>query len=120
MLDRIRSVDALAMTVGDVSGLSDMIRDGLPSSVTPHDLVDAGAVGDALGYYLNANGQLINHDINGCVVGMELADLGSIPNVILAAGGRHKLTIINAILNLGVVNTLVTDQLSARSLLRKF
>ena len=120
MLDRIRHVDTLAMTVGDVSGLSDMIRDGLPSSVTPGDLVDAGAVGDALGYYLNAEGKLVKHKINGCVVGMELADLGQIPNVVLAAGGKHKQTIINAILNLGLVNTLVTDQLTASTLLKKF
>lgn len=120
MLDRIRGVDALAMTVGDASGLSDMIRDGLPAAVTPEDLVDAGAVGDALGYYLNASGRPVKHSINGCVVGMELNDLGHIPNVILAAGGKHKHAIINAVLNLGLVNTLVTDQITANTLLKKF
>lgn len=119
MLDRIRSVDALAMTVGDVSGLSDMIRDGLPASVTPQDLVDAGAVGDALGYYLDADGKPVKHSINGCVVGMHLADLGNIPNVVLAAGGKHKQSIINAIMNLGLVNTLVTDQNTAKALIKK-
>ncbi|MBX2885250.1 MAG: hypothetical protein KTR32_35165 [Granulosicoccus sp.] len=118
MLDRIRNVDALAMTVGDASSMSDMIRDGLPSSVTPQDLVDAGAVGDALGYYLDCNGKPIDHSINGCVIGMQLADLGNIPNVILAAGGQHKHRIIRAMLSLDLVNTLITDQVTAEYLLK--
>lgn len=120
MLERIKRVDAMAMTVGDASGLSDMIRDGLPASVTPGDLLDAGAVGDALGYYLNDKGEHVRHNINGCVVGMELTDLAKIPNVVLAAGGKHKYAIINAVLNLGLVNTLVTDQITANALLKKF
>ncbi|MFK7892044.1 MAG: sugar-binding transcriptional regulator [Granulosicoccus sp.] len=120
MLDRIRAVDALAMTVGDVSGLSDMIRDGLPSSVTPQELVAAGAVGDVLGYYLDEKGKLVKHEINSCIVGMELADLGNIPTTVLAAGGDHKYAIINAILKLGLVNVLVTDQSTAHTLINKF
>ncbi len=117
MVERIRAVDALAMTVGDVSGLSSMIRDGLPHSVTVNELVKAGAVGDVLGYYVNEHGRRIDHDINGCVVGMELEDLQNIPNVILAAGGTHKVKIIHALLKRGAVNTLVTDQITAKALI---
>lgn len=119
MLERIRAVDALTMTVGDASGLSSMIRDGLPRSVTVNELVEAGAVGDVLGYYLNDKGHRIRHAINGCVVGMELEDLQHIPNVILAAGGKHKEKIINALLRRKVVNTLVTDQITANALLKQ-
>jgi len=119
MLERIRDVDALAMTVGDSSGLSSMIRDGLPQSVTVNELIDAGAVGDVLGYYLDEKGRRIKHAINGCVVGMELEDLDRIPNVILAAGGQHKEKIINALLQRNVVNTLVTDQLTANALINQ-
>ncbi|MFK8080065.1 MAG: sugar-binding transcriptional regulator [Granulosicoccus sp.] len=118
MLERIRAVDAMTMTVGDASSLSSMIRDGLPRSVTVNELVKAGAVGDVLGYYLDENGRRIKHDINGCVVGMELEDLQRIPNLILAAGGQHKVKIIHALLKRQVVNTLVTDQLTANALIR--
>jgi len=119
MLERIRVVDALALTVGDASGLSSMIRDGLPRSVTVKELIKAGAVGDVLGYYIDEQGRRIKHDINGCVVGMELEDLQHIPNVILAAGGKHKEKIINALLKRRVVNTLVTDQITANALLKQ-
>lgn len=117
MLDRILSVDALAMTVGDVSALSQMIKDGLPDSVSVDELINAGAVGDALGYYLDKHGRPITHSINGCVLGMELSDLKEIPNIILASGGKHKEAIIRAVLKLGWVDTLITDQKTAQALL---
>lgn len=117
MIKRIRSVDALAMTLGDMSARSNMIRDGLPGKVTVQSLLDAGAVGDALGYYLDAKGKLVKHPINGCVVGMELDDLAAINNVVLAAGGEHKLSVIRAFLALGYTNTLITDQATAVALL---
>ena len=117
MIERIRTVDALAMTLGDMSARSNMIRDGLPQSVKVRELVRAGAVGDALGYYLDKRGEPVGHEINDCVVGMELADLARIDNVVLAAGGEHKLAVIRAFLALGHADTLVTDQVTAASLL---
>lgn len=116
MIDGIRTVDSLVMTLGDMSALSNMIRDGIPAFVSVKDLLDAGAVGDALGYYLNKKGRLAKHRINGCVVGMELSDLEGIDNVILAAGGEHKIPIIKAFLNLNLVDTFFTDQVTANAL----
>ena len=117
MIERIRTVDALAMTLGDMSARSNMIRDGLPRSVKVRELVRAGAVGDALGHYLDRHGEPVDHELNDCVVGMELADLARIDNVILAAGGEHKLAVIRAFLALGHADTLVTDRLTATALL---
>ena len=117
MIERIRTVDALAMTLGDMSARSNMIRDGLPRSVKVRDLVRAGAVGDALGYYLDERGEIVDHELNDCVVGMELSDLAHVDNVILAAGGEHKLAVIRAFLSLGHTDTLVTDRATATALL---
>ena len=117
MIDRIRSVDALTMTLGDMSARSNMISDGLPSNVSVRDLIDAGAVGDALGYYLNAQGKRVKHGLNDRVVGIELKDLQNVGNVILAAGGKHKLAVIKAFLTMGYTNTLITDQTTAEALL---
>lgn len=119
MVDRICTVDALAMTLGDTSNRSHMVRDGLPEWVTINELIEHGAVGDALGYYLGPNGKPIRHPLNRCVLGMELDDLANIPNVILAAGGNHKLPVLRAFLKRNVVNTLVTDQATARALLKE-
>jgi DNA-binding transcriptional regulator LsrR (DeoR family) len=117
MIDKIIRVDALAMAAGDISSRALLIRDGLPTDVKAKDLIRLGAVGDLLGHVLNAQGQPIDHAINDRVIGIGISDLADIPNVILAAGGKHKAPILRAALNLGIINTLVTDENTARLLL---
>lgn len=119
MVDKIRSVDALAMTLGDTTSRSHLVRDGLPDWVSIDELIEHGAVGDALGYYLGANGKPIKHELSRCVLGMQLEDLADIPNVILAAGGKYKLKVLRAFLKHQFVDTLITDQASARALLHE-
>ncbi len=95
------------------------MRDGLPGDVTMEDLLALGAVGDALGVVIDAEGQPIDHPINERVIGIGLEDLAAIPNVILAAGGPSKVAIVRAVLKRQVVNTLVTDEVTARALLER-
>jgi DNA-binding transcriptional regulator LsrR (DeoR family) len=119
MLEKLRGVDALAMAAGDISTQSLVMRDGLPGDVTMDDLRALGAVGDVLGVVINAAGQPIPHPINDRVIGIGLADLAAVPNVILAAGGPHKVAVVRAVLRRNVVNTLVTDEATARALLER-
>ena len=118
VLDKIRGADAIAVAVGDMSKRSLLVSDGLPSDAPAETLVAAGAVGDVLGYVLDAQGRPIRHAINQRVLGVELEDLRPIPNVILAAGGQHKVPIIRAVLGLGLVDTLVTDDDTAQAVLK--
>ncbi|MDP3194626.1 sugar-binding transcriptional regulator [Tabrizicola sp.] len=117
VLEKLRGVDALAMAAGDISKNSLLMRDGLPGDVTMEDLRALGAVGDVLGVVIDAEGHPIAHPINERVIGIGLDDLGPIPNVILAAGGPHKVAVVRAVLKRGVVNTLVTDEATSRALL---
>lgn len=116
VLGKIRRVDALAMAAGDLSDRSLLMRDGLPAGVTPAALAEAGAVGDVLGLLLDARGRPVEHPVNDRVIGISLADLSAIPDVILAAGGAHKVAVLRAALATGVVNTVVTDEATARAL----
>lgn len=120
ILDKIRRVGALAMAAGDMSGRSLLMRDGLPADVTMENLIAQGAVGDVLGWVLDQEGRPLAHPINQRVIGIGLEDLRHIPDVILAAGGRHKVPIIRAVLGLGIVDTLVTDEATAASLLEHY
>ncbi len=116
VLDKIRSADALAMAAGDLSRRSLLMRDGLPADVAMAELEAAGAVGDVLGWVLDAEGRPIDHPINERVIGVGLEDLRPIPDVILAAGGAHKVAVMRAVLGLGVIDSLVTDETTARAL----
>ena len=117
VLEKLRSVDAMAMAAGDLSMRSLLMRDGLPSDVMMEDLVALGGVGDVLGTVIDAEGRALDHPINERIIGIGLDDLAKIPNVILAAGGAHKIAVNRALLKRGFVNTFVTDEASARALL---
>ena len=114
-IEKILSADGLALAAGDME-TSLLLADGLPEDVTTRELVEAGAVGDIMGYFLDAEGALIDHQINDRVLGIRLEDLNILPNVIVAAGGGHKVPILRAILRRGCVNHLVTDEFTAQAL----
>ncbi len=117
ILDKIRSVDVLALAAGDISRRSLLIRDALPADTSMEDLRRLGAVGDILGTIIDADGRPVDHPLNERVIGIGFADLASIPNVILAVGGSHKVAVSKAILGLKLVDTLVTDEDTANLLL---
>lgn len=118
MLLKIRGCDAVAIATSDLVA-SLLVRDALPREFSAADLIVRGGVGDILGHVLNEAGEMIDHELNRRVVGLSLKDLPNIPNVILAAGGAHKTPIMQAALKRGFVNTLVTDQDTASTLLAR-
>lgn len=115
-LEKLRGCDAVAIATGDLHS-SLLVRDALPRDVLVADLLRLGGVGDIIGHVLDAQGRLVDHDINRRLVGLTLDDLRAIPNVILAAGGAHKVPVILAALRAGFVDTLVTDEATAQAVL---
>ena len=116
MIEKIRSCGAIALATGDLES-SLLVRDALPAGVTAQELIGLGGVGDITGHILNRDGDLIAHALNRRVIGISLDDMGQIPNVILAAGGMHKVPVIGAALKRGFVDTLVTDENTAAALM---
>jgi DNA-binding transcriptional regulator LsrR (DeoR family) len=114
---RVRKSDVAVLSVGDLSRRSLLIRNGLPSDVTPDDLAAAGAVGDVLGQFLDARGRPIRHPINDRVIALPLAALPDIPTVILASGGVNKAPVIAATLRAGLVDVLVSDEITVTAAL---
>ena len=80
-------------------------------------LVEAGAVGDLLGVFLDADGRPVEHPLNARVIALPPTELRAIPTSILASGGPHKAAIVKAVMTAGHVNRLVTDEAVAERLL---
>ena len=118
MLEKIRLCDAIALATGDLQS-SLLVRDALPEGIEPAELIALGGVGDITGHILNAEGDLIDHPVNRRVIGLSLDEMAKIKNVILAAGGLHKVAVISAALKRGFVDTLVTDEKTAKALLER-
>lgn len=77
-----------------------------------------GAVGEFLGYFLDAQGKPIDHFLNESIIALPPDKLKLKPASILVSGGLNKIPIIRAILRGGYVNRLVTNEGVARALLQ--
>ncbi len=105
--------------VGAVSSSATLVRRGYCSSAEIELFQRRGAVGDILGYFYDAHGQILDLDLHKHVVAVRPDDLRRIPNVVAAAAGPHKVDAILGVLRGRLANILVTDQATAEELLRR-
>lgn len=80
-------------------------------------LVSAGAVGDICHRVFREDGSLITGDIDDRTISIPVDDFRAIPRRIGVAGGSRKIAPIRGALNGGWVTTLVTDLVTAETLL---
>ncbi|WP_337270383.1 sugar-binding transcriptional regulator [Oryzifoliimicrobium ureilyticus] len=114
---RATSVDIALVSCGDMTPRSLLVQTPTVSENLA-TLLEAGAIGDLLGVFLDAEGKPVDHPLNERVLSLSLQNLKAVRHSILASGGSYKLNIIRAILRSGYVKQLVTDQNCAAALLR--
>ncbi len=114
---KCETLDAAVLVVGDISPRSYLISTGLPREIAAADLSAAGAVGDLLGRFLDRDGNDVATPLADRTIGMDLAALAGVPEKILAAAGAHKVAIIRAVARRGLIDTLITDDVTAELLL---
>lgn len=111
------TLDAVLLTCSNVSNKSFLVSHGLPSELTPESLVEQGAIGDVLGQFLDKDGNSVSKEVDDRAVGMLLETVQRVPEKIMAAAGPHKVEIIRAACKRGLVDTLVTDDVTAELLM---
>ena len=78
-----------------------------------------GVVGDICSRFFDKDGVLCDWDINERLVGISLDQLHKAKNVIGVAGGTVKTAAILAALRGGHLDMLVTDEQTAKAILRQ-
>lgn len=80
-------------------------------------IAEGQAVGEAFGYYFDVEGNIV-HKVK--TVGLQLKDLGNVPNVFAVAGGHSKAQAIRAYFKGApqTSSTLITDEGAAKELLK--
>lgn len=99
--------------IGEVSD-SAFLR--LSEAIDVDDLAalrEAGAVGEVLGRFFDATGQVVSAGLHQLVVSSPLQDL---PGLIAIAGGPGKEAAIGAVLRSGLLAGLITDETTAQKL----
>ncbi len=77
------------------------------------------AVGDICARFFDINGHIVETPFNERVVGLELADIRSIPIAIGVAGGPDKVDPIIGALRGQHINVLVSDERTVRAIIEK-
>lgn len=107
---RIKACDILIHGIG--SAMEMAARRGLTMEEISH-LEEKRAVGEALRYYLDGDGNIV-YAVPG--IGLELSDLFHIKKVIAVAGGQNKAEAIAAVLRHGGPRVLITDEGAAEKI----
>jgi lsr operon transcriptional repressor len=118
VLTQACGVDQAIVGVGTPAADATIVQMGYLAADDVRLLHDRGVVGDILGQFFDADGQVLNLPIHERRIGIELSDLASIPKVVGVAGGLHKTEAILGALRGGFLDVLVTNELVALRLLQ--
>jgi DNA-binding transcriptional regulator LsrR (DeoR family) len=114
--DLYANADAAFIGIGHIAEACPLVRDGFVTREEALDLVGQGAVADVLGWPLDRTGKLVEGSIAKRVTSMSLAALAARP-VIAFAGGPERIPAILAALRGHWISGLITDQITAKTLL---
>ncbi|SOC05281.1 DNA-binding transcriptional regulator LsrR (DeoR family) [Rhodobacter sp. JA431] len=119
VLDMALTAKTALIGVGSVARSATLVRYGYCTGAEIELFTRRGAVGDVLGYFYDRDGQILDLDVHRHVVAVTPDDLRQIPSVIGAAAGPEKVEAILGLLRGRLANILVTDEPTARELLRR-
>lgn len=113
---RAANADIALITVGEISPHATIFRHAIAPAALIPSLKAKGAVANILSSFVDAEGKLVEHEVNDRVMAIGLDVVSAIPNVVLAAGGQHKIAAIRAALKAVDANVLITDSETAAAL----
>jgi len=116
-LNVARNADIVVQSVGTVATDALLYQHGMLDQNDLRELHSAGAVGDALGHYFDAEGNHVPFRTDDAHIGLTLDDLRKLPTSALIAGGTDKVPVIRAAIAGGYFNVLITDSEAATQLL---
>ncbi|MEO3388362.1 sugar-binding domain-containing protein [Mesorhizobium sp. CAU 1741] len=114
---RAAAADIAVLTVGELTPNATIFRHKIAPASLLRPLKAKGAVANLLCYFVDSDGELVDHEVNSRVVAIDLETVAAIPNVVLAAGGREKVEAIRAALKAVRAGMLITDSETASRLL---
>jgi DNA-binding transcriptional regulator LsrR (DeoR family) len=114
VFDFARALDAVVVGVGAGNSFAAARSYGLISDDEVAELQAAGAIGNLLYNFFDADGVPVDHSINARVMSAPIDSLRKAPARIMVAGGAEKVEAIVAACRLLRPTTLVTDEAAAR------
>jgi deoxyribonucleoside regulator len=117
VLARAAAASAYLYSAGVADASSVLVDSGYltPGDVT--ELVRKGAVGDVVGRYIGASGEIVDPELDERTVGLGLDELRSAATAIFVVAGSPKHDVARAVVMSGLCTVLVSDEGTAHALL---
>ena len=114
-----RQSDVVIMGIGSfASTTAGLIWTGYLTEREQAWLYNIGAVGHMCAQFFDAQGQVLDIELNRRVIGIGLAALRDIKQVVAVAGSKQKAPAILGALRGGYVDALITDDLAVHEIIR--
>lgn len=104
--------------IGQVSENSTLVMSNYLKEEDLKELKKHGAVGEVVGRFVDEKGQVCKTSVNDRVLGIEIENLKEIPCVVAIASDEEKGKSIKAVLKTGSIDVLITDENTAKNILK--
>lgn len=115
VIQRALKADLALMSVGGTNS-STLRSVGYMSEADFDDVLAMKPAGNFLGYFFDADAELLDHPVNERIVGVHPFDTLQIPKRILISGGPNKVGFMARLLERGLFTGLITDQQTGAAL----
>jgi DNA-binding transcriptional regulator LsrR (DeoR family) len=121
VISRVSKLDMALLSVGTMAPQSTSFRFGFGflTEEMRLSLVRAGAVGDCLFNFYDAEGRLVDHPINRRVMSMPIDKISSVPRRVMISGGVDKVDALIGGMRLTSANVLITSEATAKALMAR-
>lgn len=119
ILDQAANANTFLFTAGPCDPASAHVENGYLSTDDIAELAGRGAVGDVLGRYIDADGNIVDPQLDARTVGVALQRVRSAPRSIFVTAGAAKHDIARTVVSNGLCSVLVTDESTAQALLEE-
>lgn len=110
------NADLAIVGVGQMTQDAPLLVDGFINADEHAALVSAGAVGELGGHTFDAQGRFVEHPMNDRIVGVRVP-VNDVP-VLCIGAGKTKVIPLRSALQGGLISKLITDEVTARELLK--
>jgi deoxyribonucleoside regulator len=117
VLELAQGASAYLYSAGVADSTSVLVDSGYLTASGVAELVRKGAVGDVVGRYIDANGNIADPGLDERTVGLGLDQLRAAKNAIFVVSGEAKHDVARAVVTSGLCTVLVTDEATALALL---
>ena len=119
VLRRASGADAYLYSAGVADESSVLVDSGYLGADDVAELVRKGAVGDVVGRYIDAQGNIVDASLDERTVGLGLDELRAAKTAIFVVAGTGKHDIARAVVTSGLCTVIVTDESTAQALLEE-